>query len=347
VTAAIEGQEQVSRMQVAASVSENLRLHSSRCALVTGAEGFIGRVLCAKLTAAGYSVRRAVRGNPNHTPDGLFRVGDLTEFTGWSDIVAGVDTVFHLANRAHVVQEASGNAIETFREINVRASVALAAAAARAAVKRFVFVSSSHVNGVLSGTRAFMEEDVPAPVGPYALSKWEAEQALRGIEREWGLALTIVRPAPVYGPGVKGNILRLLKVVKARWPLPLGSVRNVRSFIGVENLADLLILCASDPAARGALFLAADGEDVSTPDLVRLIAQAMGLHARLPRVPLAALRWLATLSGSRSAFERLTGTLQVNSSRARDVLGWRPRRSLDEGISDMAAWFAQSGGAEL
>ena len=312
-----------------------------RRVLVTGADGFIGSALCDQLAIRGFQVRRAVRAlSPNLArQDDLHAIGDLSAFADWRSLTSGVEAIMHLANRAHRAVRASRNEVELIRSINVGATVQLATSAARTGVRRFVYVSSVHVNGSSTAGVPFTEEDIPAPVGVYATSKWQAEQALRDIESSMGLPVTIVRPPLVYGPRVKGNMLTLLNLIGRRTPLPLGSIHNLRSFVAVANLADLLIRCVDHPAASGSLFLAADGEDVSTPDLVRMIASAMGARVRMPHVPTMALRMIAAVLGRRSAFESFAGSLQVSSAHARAALGWRPPVDLQHGIEVMTEWF--------
>jgi nucleoside-diphosphate-sugar epimerase len=252
-----------------------------------------------------------------------------------------MDVVIHLANRAHRAVNVSGNEAELTRCINVDATVRLAESAAQTGVEQIVYVSSIHVNGSATTNTPFTEHDSPAPVGLYAQSKWQAEQALRNIEATTRLAVTIVRPPLVYGPDVKGNMLTLLKLVKRAWPMPLGSVHNRRSLVAVTNLADLISRCIDHPAARGNLFLAADGQDVSTPDLVRMIAGAMGVRVRLPRIPLRALGLIARAAGRHATFESFAGNLQVSNASARTALGWEPRISLQQGIEVMTEWFVR------
>jgi nucleoside-diphosphate-sugar epimerase len=252
----------------------------------------------------------------------------------------GVDAIIHLAARAHVMKETANDPLDEYRAANVRATLTLAQEATRSAVKRFVFVSSIGVNGKVTHDAPFTESDPPAPIGSYALSKWEAEQQLRQIERTTGLEVAIVRPPLVYGPGVKGNLLALLRWVARGIPLPVGAIRNQRSLIGVDNLCDLLLTCASHPAARGRLFLAADGEDVSTPELLEQIAAGLGRPSRIPRVPLPFVRLLARAAGRRSQLEQLCASLVVDATCAREVLGWQPRERLSHGIRRMCEWYA-------
>ncbi len=271
--------------------------------LVTGATGFVGRALCADLIENGWHVSAT----------------DMRRH-GWEDALPGSDAVFHLAGVAHTRGTES-----LYQAVNVEATERLAQAAARAGVRRFVFVSSIKVNGEATPIdRPFRASDAPAPQDGYGRSKWQAEQRLSRIA---GLEVAIVRPPLVYGPGVKANFLRLLKLVDTRLPLPFASIRNRRSFIYVGNLASLLRRCADHPKAVDATFLAADGEDLSTPELVRRMATALGRTARIVPFPPFLLP------------RRLSGSLAIDASETRERLGWRPPYTGDEGLARTAAWF--------
>lgn len=308
--------------------------------LVTGADGFIGRVVCDSLLTRGFAVRRAVRRAAGEPIDDTQVIGSLEEYRDWTALTSGIDAIVHLANLAHRPSRPDNQALS----VNVGGTLSLASEAVRNGVRRFVYVSSAHVNGLATlNRRPFLETDTPAPAESYAISKWEAERALRQLGRESGLQVTIVRPPLVYGPRVKGNMLALLRFVRAGWPLPFGSIQNLRSFVGVQNLSDLLVRCIDHPAANGGLFLIADGEDVSTPDLIQRIATAMGRRSRLFHCPKSVLGVAATLCGRRAAFESITGCLQVDASHARQTLDWRPRVTLQDGLQMMAEWFMHEG----
>ena len=222
------------------------------------------------------------------------------------------------------MRETANDPLAAFRRVNTLGTERLARQAAAAGVRRFVYVSSIQVNGNRTTGSAFSECDVPKPHDPYAVSKWEAEQALYRVSAQTGLEMVVVRPPLVYGPGVKGNFLRLLQVIEHGLPLPLASVKNQRSLIGVRNLVDFLTLCVQYPAAAGETFLIADGEDVSTPELIRRLAQAMGRSARLWPCPVGPMRLAARAAGKESAIERLCGSLTVDSAKARTLLSWTP-----------------------
>jgi nucleoside-diphosphate-sugar epimerase len=224
--------------------------------------------------------------------------------------------------------------------VNVQGTLALAQAARGAGVRRFVYVSSAKVHGEES-TRPFNEDDRPQPVGPYAVSKWEAEQALAQLGGDMEVA--VLRPPLVYGPRVRGNFLALLRAVAHRWPLPLGAIENRRSLIYVENLSDAIARAVTSAEPTAGTFLVTDGEDLSTVQIVRALAQAMGVGARLWPVPGALLSLAGTLVGRRAAVSRLIGSLQFDDRRFRERFAWSPPYTATEGLADTARWFAQGG----
>jgi nucleoside-diphosphate-sugar epimerase len=309
--------------------------------LVTGAGGFVGRALCRGLAERGHHVRAAVRRDPGNSPlaTETVPIGTVDSKTDWSRALAGVDVVIHLAARVHMMKESAADPMRAFRATNVEMTEALALSAARLGVKRFVYASSIKVNGEGTVDEPFTATDEPGPKDPYAVSKWEAEKVLRRIARETGLAVSFVRPPLGYGPDVRGNFLRLLRLVQREMPLPLGALRNRRSMIYNDNLADALIACALHPAAVGKTYLVSDGEDLSTPDLIGQLAIGMGKRARLWRVPPAALELAGRLSGKRKEVQRLTGSLVVDSSPIQRELGWRPPIGVEEGLRRTIRWF--------
>ncbi len=307
--------------------------------LVTGASGFIGRALTAHLLASRrFEVRASVRCASTPWPDRIDRMapvatGDLGPDTNWQDALSGVDTVVHLAARAHVLREATDDPLKEFRRVNVAATMNLAKqAAASGCVRRIVFISSIGVNGTATGPAPFSELDTPGPREDYAVSKLEAEQALRRVAAQSGPEIVIVRPPLVYGPNAPGNFGRLTRLVRRGIPLPLGAVDNRRSLVSLANLIDFIVTCIEHPCAANQTFLVSDGDDLSTTDLVRRMARAMGQRARLMPVPVPILMAGATLIGRREQALRLIGSLQVDISKARGVLGWAPRVSVDDGL---------------
>ena len=313
--------------------------------LVTGANGFVGKMVCAELLARGFEVMAAVRSAPegaNANSSGLrfIGVGNIDADTDWSEALAGCTGVIHLAARAHILNDEVADPLAAFRATNVAGSLQLARCAARAGIARFVFVSSVGVNGNRN-QRPFTEDDTPLPAEPYAVSKLEAELALRAEAANSAMALVVVRPPLVYGPGCPGNFLRLLKLLSSRIPLPFGAMRNRRSFIGVWNLADFLATCVVHDKAAGQVFLVSDMDDVTLPDLLRGLARGMDSSASLFSVPPGWLAGLAGIAGKGAMFDKLGGALTVDASRARAVLGWTPPVSLAEGLQRTGRWYAE------
>ncbi|WP_423198188.1 MULTISPECIES: UDP-glucose 4-epimerase family protein [unclassified Cupriavidus] len=303
--------------------------------LVTGATGFVGGALVRRLARDGLPVRAAVRSAGAHVPGAveIAQVGDLSADTEWRDALRGVTAVVHAAARVHVMDETAQDPLAEFRRANVAGTVNLAQQAAEAGARRFVFVSSIKVNGeATSPGTPFRADDAPAPLDPYGVSKLEAEVALRELSSQTGMAVVIVRPPLVYGPGVKANFAAMLRWVRRGVPLPLGAIYNVRSVVSVENLADLLATCLVHPAAAGQTFLVSDGEDVSTSELLRRVARAMGRPARLLPVPAPLLEGIAAALGKRDVARRLCGSLHVDIEKTRRMLGWRPPLTLDDGL---------------
>jgi nucleoside-diphosphate-sugar epimerase len=298
--------------------------------LVTGASGFVGRALVARLQReAGWNVRCAVRGAGVQIAGCAETIvmGDI-ERTDFGAAVGGVDAVVHLAARVHHMRD-SDDAAGQYRETNTEATRRLAQHAAAAGVRRFVFLSTVKVNGDSGMLR---ETDETHPAGPYATSKWDAECALRDLAGNTGMEIVIVRPPLVYGPGVRANFAALMRAVVAGVPLPLGAVHNARSLVAVDNLVDFIVTCVRHPAAANEVFFVSDGRDLSTSELVRLIARAAGRRARLLAVPTGALRLLGRMTRRTDAIERLVGSLTVDITKARTRLHWSPPLSVEEGV---------------
>lgn len=310
--------------------------------LVTGATGFIGRFVCASLRDAGLQVRAAVRSaaDPIARSDvEAMTIGDLSARPPWEEALAGIQAVVHVAAIAHVGGKPSAEALARCRAVNVDATAALATAAARTGVRRFVFVSSAKVHGDANRGRPWRESDPPAPPDPYAQSKWDAEQALQRIGAELGMDVAILRPPLVYGPGVKANFYRLLQTVDRGWPIPLGRIDNRRSLIYVGNLAHAVLRCLEHASSAGRTFLVSDEEAVSTPELLRRVGAALERPVRLLPVPVSLLRLGAGMLGRGADFERLAGDLVVDTTAIRRDLGWTPPHSMQEGLAATAAWF--------
>ena len=306
--------------------------------LLTGATGFVGNRLLSMLKQQGHHCRAAVR-RPSSTVDVLTEsvvVGDIDAQTDWSKAVEGMDVVVHLAARVHIMHDQADNPLLEFRKINLDGTRSLAEAAVAAGVKRLVYVSSIKVNGEETKQKAFTPQDVPAPSDPYAIAKWEAEKALQAISRTSGLEVVIVRPPLVYGPGVKANFLNLIKLVRKRIPLPLAGIKNKRNLVSLDNLASLLMACCVHPAAPGHVFLAADDEAVSTAELISRIAGAFGQRSPVFYFPPAILHWATSILGKQKVWRRLSGSLQVDNSDAKTVMGWQPVSSMDEELKRIA-----------
>lgn len=330
------------------SIQDQSQTRSVRV-LVTGANGFVGKAVCSKLNQSGVAVRSAVRTRSgrqgqNNTDEAI--VEDMGPDTDWTGCLNDVSTVIHLAARVHLMSDPSANPLTEYRRVNVEGTNRLALMAVANKVRRFVFVSSIKVNGEETGDQPFTEEDAPNPQDPYGRSKWEAEQLLRNISAETGLEVVIVRPPLVYGPGVKANFFRLMRWVYSGLPIPLAGINNRRSMIGVNNLADLLACCATAQAAANQTLLVNDGRDLSTPELLRCIGTALHRRARLVAVPEIAMRAFATLFGFDHEFQRLVGSLTVNSQKARQLLSWTPPFSVEDSIGEAARWFLDSRGIQ-
>ena len=299
---------------------------------VTGASGFVGRALCQALAGQGVPFRAVVR-SPDEGLPHAWVVGNIGSDTDWTAALQGVSCIVHCAARVHVMHDTETDPLAAFRRVNVEGTRQLAHSAARAGVRRLVFLSSLKVLGeqTAPGLR-FNSDTLPAPEDAYGRSKWEAEQALWAISERTGLEVVVVRPPLVHGPGVKANFLRLMQAVARGLPLPFGQVHNQRSLLALGNLTDLLQLCTRHPDAPGQVFLASDDQDVSTPELVRELAAAMGRPPRLLPVPVSWLRWAGRLTGRLHQIERLIGSLQVDIGHTREVLDWSPRLTLQQGL---------------
>jgi nucleoside-diphosphate-sugar epimerase len=316
---------------------KKLDLYQQSTISVTGATGFIGSALVARFAVNQFNLLQVPRS---------------------SIAILGLQCVIHCAARAHIMRDEALDPLTEYRRVNVQGTINLARQAAVSGVKRFVFLSSVKVNGESTdglpcplGARddgkmssrgvvrprggPFTVGDEPRPEDAYGLSKWEAEQGLWQIASQTGMEVVVVRPPLVYGPGVKGNFARLLDLVRSGVPLPLAAVNNRRSFIGLDNLVDLLIRCVDHPKAAGQTLLVSDGQDLSTPELLRMIANAMRRPARLFPVPVPLLRLAGRALGRVNEVDRLVGSLQVDSSATRELLGWTPPVSVEEGIKRM------------
>jgi nucleoside-diphosphate-sugar epimerase len=304
--------------------------------LVTGASGFVGKLLTMRLLKQDYAVCAAVRSSTGIAKSVV--VGDIDGNTNWEEALKNVDAVVHLAARVHVMAEHSANPLDEFRKVNVEGTQHLAECAARAGVKRLVYVSSVKVNGEET-ISCFTELNEPNPQDAYGVSKLEAEQGLQKISAVTGLEVVIVRSPLVYGAGVKGNFAKMIQILLKGIPLPFASIKNLRSFIYIENLVDALILCATHPDAAGKTYLVSDGQDISTPDLLQKLSVAMGRSVWLLPFPPALISIAGKMLGKSNQVDRLIGSLQVDSSKIRRELGWQAPFSLDEGLGVTASAY--------
>lgn len=324
--------------------------------LVTGANGFVGRMLCQTLVERGFVVRGVVRGLAGVPPPcradagkkfHRVAVSNIGPETDWFGALHDIDAVVHLAARVHVMNNTSGNLLAAFREVNTAGTERLARQAAAAGVRRFIYLSSVKVNGEETGLSderrglSFSEKDVPNPRDPYAVSKWEAEQLLHNISKETGMEVVIVRPPLVYGPGVKANFLHLLQWVEKGIPLPLGRVNNRRSLIALDNLVDFLVRCLEHPAAAGQTFLVADGEDLSTPELIHRIGSQIGKPVVLLPMPSSLLRMVGRIVGRKKEVDRLCSSLQIDISKAKKILRWKPPVSVNDALRKTVSWYLE------
>ena len=305
--------------------------------LVTGATGFVGRALVQRLVSVdkSQSVVVAVRRPGSPWPERVLQRpgGALSANSNWLGALEGISAVVHCAARVHVMRDTVSDPLAEFRRVNVQGTLNLARQAAAAGVQRFLFVSSIKVNGELTRPgQLFTAEDTPAPLDAYGISKMEAERGLLEVALNTGMEVVIIRPPLVYGHGAKGNFAAMLRLLHGGVPMPLGAINNRRSLVALDNLVDLIATCVTHEAAAGHTFLVSDGEDVSTTDLLRRMGQAMGRPARLIPVPAAWLEYAARLVGKQEVAKRICGSLQVDIEKTRQVLGWSPPLTLDEGL---------------
>ncbi|MEE7628108.1 SDR family oxidoreductase [Methylobacter sp. Wu8] len=320
-------------------------LHSSRSktVLVSGANGFVGRSLCAELRRQGQSVRAVAR-SVNFQVENIetMSIGTINGETDWTDALRGIKVVIHLAAHVHVMKASVADPQGAFRKVNVEGTFNLARQAADAGVQRFIFISSIKVNGEFTPLgQPYTAEDRPAPVDPYGISKLEAEDALRQLADETGMEVVIIRPPLVYGPGVKANFRSMMRWLETGVPLPLGGIHNKRTLVALDNLVDLIVTCIDHPAAANQTFLAGDGEDISITELLQRLGIALGKPAKLFPIPAWLLKTGAMLLGKREMAQRLCGSLQADISKASDLLGWRPPVRVDDALKKTAADFLQ------
>ncbi|MDQ1330139.1 MAG: Epimerase protein [Thermodesulfobacteriota bacterium] len=313
--------------------------------LVTGADGFVGKALCAEMVSRGWNIRASVRTKEKikNLSEGIqiVETGPIGPETDWGDALNNVDAVVHLAGRAHIMDDLSSDPLLEYRIVNTAGTECLAKAAAGKGIRRFIFMSTIKVNGECRNA-PYTEEDIPAPADPYGISKWEAEQIIKVIAGETGMETVILRAPMVYGPGVKANFLKLLKAVDRGVPMPLAGIKNKRSMIYTGNMVNSIITCINHPKASGQTYLVSDSDKVSTPELINRIGDALGKPGRLFYMPLFLLRLFGIAAGKSREIERLTGTLTVDSSKIRKELNWTPPFTLIQGLKETAEWYKKT-----
>lgn len=312
---------------------------------ITGATGFVGGALVRHLLSSDrHSLRLAVRGD-YCAPDSrveVIRVGSLAPDNQWGNFTRGLDVVIHAAARVHVMKESDGDPEVEYLRANVLATLNLAEQAAAAGVRRFIFISSIKVNGESTTPGSVFRADDPVqPQDAYGVSKMKAEQGLRELAARTGMEVVIIRPVLVYGPGVKANFLSMMRWLDKGVPLPLGAIDNRRSLVALDNLVDLIDTCMTHPAAANQIFLASDGRDLSTSELLRQMGSALGKPARLVPVPAWVLGQVAAMVGKRSFSQRLCGSLQVDIAKTCSMLGWTPPVTIEDAMNKTAQYFLE------
>jgi nucleoside-diphosphate-sugar epimerase len=310
--------------------------------LLVGGSGFVGQHLIRRFISDGFAFRAAIHRNNDGFPPTVevIRNTRLDANCDWSAALDGCDSVVHLGARVHIMDDASADALAEYRRTNVEGTLRLGRQASEAGIRRFVFLSSVKVMGESTGPgSAFTESDAPAPLSPYGISKLEAEIGLENLACGSDMDVVILRSPLIYGPGVRANFLSMMRWLYRGVPLPLSSIDNGRSLIGVGNLVDLMVRSLVHPAAANEVFLASDGEDLSTPELLRRLAHALGTKAYLLPFPPTLLASLAKLTRQQDAFSRLRDSLRIDISKTRLRLGWRPPVTVNDGLRQTAAWF--------
>lgn len=310
--------------------------------LVTGATGFIGSALIKRMNKIGIHPRGVVRERAERSLEGCSDTffANLEQCVDWAAPLHGISVVIHTAARVHVMKEAAKDPLSKFRQINVDGTLELARQASLSGVKRFIFISSIKVNGEKTRPgHPFTERDAAKPDDPYGISKFEAEEGLKQIARQTGMEVVIFRPVLVYGPGVKGNFLSMITWLKKGFPLPFGSIQNLRSFLAIDNLIDIIMISLHHPSAANETFLVSDGDDLSTTQLLKYTAMAIGVRPILVSIPQFLLYGAFRFFGGMGLADRLCANLQVDITKAQRVLGWSPPISIADGIKKAVSSF--------
>ncbi|WP_285420646.1 SDR family oxidoreductase [Pseudomonas sp. efr-133-TYG-5] len=317
----------------------------SRSIFLTGATGFVGKAILSRLVRENYAVITPLRKGSDIPADCIKKINidAIDGSTDWQGSFADVDVVIHSAARVHVMNDTAVDPLAAFRQINVEGTLNLARQAAAAGVRRFIFISSIKVNGEgTSRDTAYSPDAVSAPVDPYGISKKEAEEGLQALAVETGMDVVIIRPVLVYGPGVKANFRNMMQWLDKGVPLPFGAIHNSRSLVAVDNLVDLIFVCIRHPAAANQIFLVSDGEDLSTTQLLKKMALALDRPPRLLPVPAWIFKFGAAVLGRKDISNRLCGSLRVDITKTRALLGWSPPVSVSEALKVTAQHFRES-----
>lgn len=298
--------------------------------LLTGGNGFIGKAVCKKLD--NHSLTLISRKKPLNNNANFFKK-TISSNTDFFDCLKDIDVIIHAAARVHQMNDRSKDPLSAFMEVNCHGTINLAKQAAIAGVKRFIFISSIKVNGEKTEPGIpFRFDDIPSTLDPYGVSKYKAEIGLQKIAQDTELDIVIIRPPLVYGPGVKANFQSLMSISQRNLPLPLGAVKNKRGFVAINNLVDLIITCIDHPNAPNNIFLVSDDSDISTAELIRMIANAFGKKAYLLNIDPRFLKFVAKILGKNSVIDRLCDDFQIDIQHTKDTLDWKPATSMVEGI---------------
>ena len=310
--------------------------------LLTGSTGFIGTELLKQLKLKKYFIHTSSRSSLENKINEVqnFKINQIDNNSNWSEALERVDCVIHCAGIAVENNKLNVNDLDYYYKVNVEGVSNLANQAAAKGVRRFIFLSSIKVNGERTNVSSnFKNTDEPNPEDIYAISKWKAEQSLHAISKQTGLEIVIIRAPIVYGEGVKGNFLHLLNLIYQGFPLPFGSVNNHRSFISLENLVDLIICCIDHSKAAGQTFLVSDGEDISTPNLIKKIAMMMKKKAVLIPVPISIIKLIGKIIRKKKKINSLINSLQVDNFFTKETLQWQPPINLDKGLNKTVEWY--------
>lgn len=301
--------------------------------LVTGATGFVGRHLCQYLLDQGYQVTAIGRQSTwdlIHPHLRYYSVPSIDASTDYANILEGIDVVVHLASRVHCMSDRGMKSLPAYQAVNVQGTQRLVECAVKCHVKRFIYLSSIKVNGEKTLDTPFRADDQPRPSDAYGLSKLQAEQILQQTAKRTGMEWVIIRTPLIYGPGVKGNFAKLMGLASSRFPLPLRSLKRLRSFVSIQNLCHFITCCLQNPQVEREILLVSDGEDISTAKWIKILRRSLGRRSGLFPFPVSILKCLATLLGRRRQIERLVEPLQVNIEKSIRLLAWHPPFSVSE-----------------